>query len=185
MNNCFIRLVFAIAILWWPVNIMGETKHCGTNKLPYDPSKQGCCLHEDGTGEVTDNPENVDPHTSSVFQDHCKGAYDVCDKYGITICYNGKKVAVVCNCMSIQNTDLLACIQAHEDAHVRDNNLKCTDCDTKNPQPQDQAAADQAHCDLYRADINCATNIPGWKDIQEIRAYVQNATALLRWNNCP
>ncbi|MBU1693602.1 MAG: hypothetical protein KKC51_06525 [Verrucomicrobia bacterium] len=165
-------------------------KHCGSDKKPYDPDTQGCCINPDGTGKVTDKPENTNPCTlNEVQEDLCKmsSAFGnkVCAQYGRTVCYNGKKVGCVCNCMGIQNAALLACIQAHEDEHAKDDNLKCADCDTKKPTPQDQNIDAQNHCVLYKKDRDCAKAIPGWEDNPEIRVFVENAIFLLRWNSCP
>jgi|GEM_PF-5862815 hypothetical protein len=66
------------------------------------------------------------------------------------------------------------CILAHEDKHVRDDNWKCTDCDTKMPEPQDQTKADQDHCTMYKEDIACAKSISGWENNPEILAFIND-----------
>lgn len=161
------------------INVAVRGAHCGPDKIPYDPATQGCCRKPDGTYEVTDKSENTDPCTlNEVQEDLCKRYYGygdpACDKYGVTVCYNGEKVGCVCNCMGVQNTSLLACIQAHEDAHAQDDNLKCEGCDTKKPKPQNQSQAEQDECDLTREARDCAMAIPGWRDNPEIEDFVNN-----------
>lgn len=181
------RLICIMSIFCLPTLSWGLSLHCGPNREPYDPAREGCCKKPDGTYEVTDNKEYVNVCSlSEVQEDSCKrsfGYYKACLPYGVTICYNGEKYSCICACKGVQNTELAMCILAHEEKHVRDDNWKCTDCDAKMPEPQDQTKADQDHCTMYKEDIACAKSISGWEDNPEIMAFINDISSNLAF--CP
>ena len=151
MNKCFIRLVFAMAILWWPVNIMGETKHCGTNKLPYDHSKEGCCLHEDGTGEITGDPENANMDDYAKTKKLCKAR-----GYGVTFCYNGEKKSAVCPYgKSMISEEYQQCIRDHEKGHVDYQFTSCECNDYKVHYDPPAGNEDDSECEALAATYRC------------------------------
>ena len=179
-----IRIIFVIGLLCLPGTIFGgRTAHCGPDRVPFDPDKQGCCKKADGTYEITDNPQNVNVCALDAMQeDACKqsfGYYTGCIAYGATICYNGKKYSCLCSCKGIQNTALAMCILAHEEKHVHDDNWACSDCDAKMPDPVDKAKSDRDHCTMYREDIACAKGISGWENNPEIQAFINDIASNL------
>lgn len=148
-------IVLLVGLLWsLPVTMQGETRHCGPSKKTYDPNKKGCC-----NGQITPHPENVDPCQYGEMQKRCHRP-GKCSPYGTTICYNGRKFACVCTCKGITNTELLACIQEHEDVHLGDDNLYCGDCEPgARPNARDYWKADKDHCFHFRKAKECAEKI--------------------------
>ncbi len=44
------KLICIISIFCLPALSWGLSLHCGPNREPYDPAREGCCKKPDGTG---------------------------------------------------------------------------------------------------------------------------------------
>ena len=155
MNINIIRIICVLGVLWWPVSIIGATKHCGINKLPYDPNVKGCCLDSRGVGRLTNDPENADLEKYAEENQYCGNMI----ARGVTFCYNGKLVSVVCDDNWPQA--LLDCIAFHEEQHRTDPNAKCHSCESTNLIYSTKEDADNGDCNAYKkAKEECIDKLP-------------------------
>ena len=153
MKLYIIHFLFVFGLLWWPFSVVGETLHCGIEKTPYDPNIKGCCLHGDGTGELTDYPDNADLENFAEGKNYCEFP----NGRGVTFCYNGVLKSVVCddNWGSLTN-----CIAKHEEIHRTDPNAKCHDCQPTEYIYSTKKDADDGDCKAWKASKECLESYP-------------------------
>ena len=150
MKKYIVLTLCLLGMLYRPVSIIGQTKHCGTNKEPYDPNTEGCCLHADGTGEKTDNPENADMDAYADQEGLCLAL-----KFGVTFCYNGEKRTAICPYGKTFPDEYRICIQMHEDSHKNDNYGTCRDCDSANIDYTSAFGPQNSECDALNEMYKC------------------------------
>jgi hypothetical protein len=185
MNKQLVLLLCVVGVLCGPVNVMGETKHCGPNKIPFDPDTEGCCHLPlplpDGTWKKTPYPQN-EPDPCSIVPSG--GAY------AQVICYNGNKYICVYpdNFPSewkppkaSQETyeAITNCITQHEEVHMGQD-IYCPECTAAAKHPPGQGYMNE--CIAHQDSRDCAFALP-YSEGQD--NYLRYITKYLKDNRCP
>lgn len=148
----------------------------------YDATRRGCCKRPNGKWIITRNPDIGDPCKRDSVQNICKGKYGKCRPFGITVCYNGNKVGCECDCKNVINAVMQACIKAHEEGHVKSDNVICRSCKTNMAVPKDKEKFAEEHCALWKEDITCLKNCE--KDSKECADLLKEIRRLIGFFGC-
>lgn len=164
MNKQLVLLLCVVGVLCGPVNVMGETKHCGPNKIPFDPDTEGCCHLPlplpDGTWKKTPYPQNEPDPCSKVSSGRAQGA---------VICYNGNMIKCTYPAnypntwkepyASKATADAIqACLDQHEQYHLDNHIMICKKCTGPAEHPSKQKEKEQ-ECEAFEDSLRCARKV--------------------------